>query len=457
MASNSFLTTSGDQAWDLASNWTNGVPVTTDDVSISGSTSAASTVQVSSADPAYTIASLTYTGQNSSFAERLEVSGSLTVTGSTSFDGGILAVDNGGSATLQGVTTLSNSSEMQVGGSAPGYLAVAVLQGNGTNNFAVFGGSASVAISKGSTDFTVQGGTLTVGSTSGTDFFSLSGGTLSLGTGASALTDAFEPFASSAIDLTQVAFQAGETALVTQAAVTAGYTQYSVQVESAAGKPIFTFDQVDEAAGSPAPIVSLASDSNGGTLVSVACYAAGTRILTPAGEVAAEELRAGDHVVTAAGRSEPIVWVGRRSYAGRFLAGQAHLLPIRISAGALGAGLPHRDLLVSPCHAMFLDGVLVPAANLVNGSTVTQDRAAQRVDYVHIELARHDVILAEGAASETFVDDGSRGLFHNAAECAPHPENRQAEYCAPRLTQGYALEAIRRRLAAHAPEALAAA
>ena len=455
MASDTFVTTSGDQAWDLASNWTNGVPMTGDDVTINGSTSDASTVQISAADPAYNINSLTYSAQGSTLTQALEVSGNLTVTGSASFNGGNLFVDNGGSASMQGTTTLSNFAEIQVGTSAPSTLAIAILQGTGTNNLAVFSGSASVAIAKGSTTFTLEGGLLDVGATSGTDVFNLQNGTLSLGTSASALTDTIDPLAAAAVDLTEISFQAGETATVTQVAAQSGFTQYSIAIESAAGHPLFTFDQVDEAS-STAPVVSLASDSNGGTLVTIACYAAGTRILTPAGEVAAEELRAGDRVVTAAGPSEPIVWVGRRSYAGRFLAGQSHLLPIRIGAGALGAGLPHRDLLVSPCHAMFLDGVLVPAASLVNGSTITQERAAQRVDYIHIELARHDVILAEGAPSETFVDDGSRGVFHNAAEHGGGEPDGPAEYFAPRVTQGYQLEAIRRRLAAHAPGALAA-
>ncbi len=454
MASDSFKTTSGDQAWDLAGNWSNGVPMTGDDVSIAGSTSGSSVVQVSAADPAYNVASLTYSSQGSSSLQELNVNGVLTVTGSTSFDGGVLSVDNGSSTTLQGTTTLANSAEVQVGASASSTLAVAILQGTGNNNFVVFGGAASVAIAKGATTFTLQGGKLDVGATSGTDVFNLSGGTLSLGTSASALTDTIDPLASAAVDLTEISFQSGETAAVTQVAVQPGYTQYSVAIESSTGHPLFTFDQVDETSSS-APVISLASDASGGTLVSIACYAAGTRILTPAGEVAAEQLRAGDIVTTAAGQSEPIVWVGRRSYAGRFLAGQPHLLPIRISAGALGAGLPHRDLLVSPCHAMFLDGVLVPAASLVNGSSITQDRAAQRVDYIHIELARHDVILAEGAPSETFVDDGSRGLFHNAAEHGGDMSG-PAEYFAPRLIQGYEVEAIRQRLATHAREALAA-
>ena len=455
MASDTFLTTSGDQAWDLASNWTNGVPMATDDVSIAASTSGASTVQISAADPAYTVASLTYSAGGSSSPQTLEVDGNLTVTGSTSLDGATLSVNNGGSTALQGITTLSDYAEVEVGGSAPSYLAIAILQGNGTNNLAVLNGAASVAIAKGSTAFTVDAGTLTVGATSGTDTFNLSGGTLSLGTTTSALTDTIAPLASAAVDLTQLAFQSGETAVVTETAVLTGATQYSVAIESTTGHTLFTFDQVDET-GSSAPIVSVSTDSNGGTLVSVACYAAGTRILTPAGEVAAGELQAGDQVVTASGQCKPIIWVGRRSYAGRFLAGQAHLLPIRISAGSLGDGLPRRDLLVSPCHAMFLDGVLVPAASLVNGSTITQDRAARQVDYIHIELAQHDVILAEGALSETFVDDGSRGLFHNAVGHAATLLDGPAEYFAPRLTQGYEVEAIRRRLATYATERLAA-
>ena len=179
-----------------------------------------------------------------------------------------------------------------------------------------------------------------------------------------------------------------------------------------------------------------------------ACYCAGTLILTDRGEVAVEELAIGDRVITASGTAEPVRWIGRRSYAGRFLAGRKHLLPVLIRAGALGSGLPRRDLRVSPCHAMLLDGVLVPASCLVNGAAVVQQQACDRVDYIHVELAEHHAILAEGAASETFLDDGSRGLFHNAAEFdtlypdAPDP----SVFCAPRVTDGYELEAIRRRL-----------
>jgi hypothetical protein len=207
----------------------------------------------------------------------------------------------------------------------------------------------------------------------------------------------------------------------------------------------------------PGPL-SLHSDLNGGTLVeSVACYCAGTRIATPGGEVAVEALRIGDAVLTADGRAEPVHWIGRRGYGGRFLAGRRHLLPIRFAAGSLGGGLPRRDLLVSPSHAMLLDGMLVPAEVLCGLPGITQVPALQQVTYFHIELRQHEAILAEGAASETFVDDDSRMLFHNASDYARlYPQQAAPAapiWCAPRVTHGYGLEMVRRRLRAQCSEA----
>ena len=200
------------------------------------------------------------------------------------------------------------------------------------------------------------------------------------------------------------------------------------------------------------------SDISGNTVLTtepafdsnVPCFCAGTAILTTRGEVAVEALAVGDRVVTVSGKAKRICWIGRRSYTGRFVLGRPHLAPVVIRAGALGAGLPRRDLLVSPLHAMFIAGVLVPAGCLVNGTTIVRQRGGQAVDYVHVELRRHDVILAEGAPSETFLDDGSRGMFQNAAEFVargPVPPS-PGRYCAPRVESGYALEAIRRSLGA---------
>ena len=197
---------------------------------------------------------------------------------------------------------------------------------------------------------------------------------------------------------------------------------------------------------------SLVADAGAGVMIVAAatpCYCPGTLILTDQGEVAIETLAIGDRVITVAGAAEPIRWIGRRSYAGRFLAARRQALPVLIRAGALGGGLPRRDLRVSPLHAMLLDGMLVPAGALVNGSTIVQEIQCRHVDYIHVELSRHDVIWAEGAPSETFLDDDSRGMFQNAAEHgALYPDSeRAAAFCAPRVESGFALEAIRRRLA----------
>ncbi len=190
----------------------------------------------------------------------------------------------------------------------------------------------------------------------------------------------------------------------------------------------------------------------------IACYCSGTMISALAGEQAVEDLRIGDILLTARGEQRPIKWIGRRSYAGRFLAANPGIKPIRFRAGSLGGGLPQRDLLVSPDHAMFLHGILVPAKALVNGGTIRQEHGLDRVDYYHVELDSHDIILAEGAASETFLDDDSRGMFHNAAEYAALYPDAPAQhgFCTQRFDSGHEVEAVRQALAAISVDAAAA-
>jgi Hint domain len=193
------------------------------------------------------------------------------------------------------------------------------------------------------------------------------------------------------------------------------------------------------------------SDGHGGTDVTIACFRRGTRILAERGEVPIESLKIGDRVMTASGITRPLRWIGRRSYSGETAWGNREVLPIRIRAGALGDGLPHRDLWVSPEHAMFIDGMLIPAAALVNGASIVQEEAVDEVTYLHLEFDSHAVIYAEGAAAESFVDDDSRAMFDNAAEYArlyPHATHEPARFCAPRVEEGEELEAVRRRLTA---------
>ena len=182
-----------------------------------------------------------------------------------------------------------------------------------------------------------------------------------------------------------------------------------------------------------------------------ACFCRGTLIRTERGEVAVEELAIGDRVVTLSGAVRPVKWIGRRAYDGRFVAGNRMVLPIRVEAGALADGVPARDLLLSPEHALYIDGLLVPAGLLVNGATIRQVESIERLEYFHIELERHDVILAEGAPAETYVDCDNRVMFQNGAEFAAlYPDDAPVtwDFCAPRVEAGSAeLAAIRAALA----------
>ncbi|WP_323769606.1 Hint domain-containing protein [Antarctobacter sp.] len=147
------------------------------------------------------------------------------------------------------------------------------------------------------------------------------------------------------------------------------------------------------------------------------CFAAGTQIATPNRHRAVEDLHIGDLILTADGRKVSVKWIGRQTILKQFRGDRARL--VRIRQGALGGGLPTSDLMVTADHGMVLDGFVANASALVNGHGIDWVPLADlpdRFTVFHIETAAHDVILANGAAAETYIDYVARSSFDNHAE-----------------------------------------
>ena len=146
------------------------------------------------------------------------------------------------------------------------------------------------------------------------------------------------------------------------------------------------------------------------------CLARGTMVDVPGGRVLVEDVRAGDVVMTVDGDEATVRWVGRQTH--RPSTGDRDTRPIRIREGALAPSVPDADLVVSADHGLFVDGVLVNARALVNGTSVVFEDVApgSSVDYFHLELDDHRMVLANGAPVESFVDNVSRRGFDNHDE-----------------------------------------
>jgi hypothetical protein len=206
-----------------------------------------------------------------------------------------------------------------------------------------------------------------------------------------------------------------------------------------AGHPIGQF-ALTAATGQPA--IAITADGHGGALITLGgdmpCFARGTRILTPSGYRPVETLRPGDALICQDGATRPIVWTGSRTLD---LHADSTDNPVRFAANSIAPRIPSRPVQLSPLHAVFLDGVLIPACHLVNGATITREHPGA-ITYVHLELDRHGILLADGLPAESFLENGNRAQF-------AHQHGKRAHCrtpCAPLVTTGPRLAKIRRRL-----------
>lgn len=184
----------------------------------------------------------------------------------------------------------------------------------------------------------------------------------------------------------------------------------------------------------------------------IICFTPNTGVLTPSGEVAVQDLKVGDRVVTRDNGLQTIRWVGRKRLDGRQLLRMPHLRPIMIRKGSLGPNLPDRDLMVSPSHRMLMvnqqsqllfneSEVLAAAKHLTHVDGVKQVSSVG-VDYIHFLCDNHEVVLANGAWSETFQPgeyslDGMDSEQRNEIfELFPELESDEglAEYHSARIT-----------------------
>jgi hypothetical protein len=198
---------------------------------------------------------------------------------------------------------------------------------------------------------------------------------------------------------------------------------------------------IDTSQNNPLTNISIAALADLGyttTYVASPCFLTGTRILTADGPRPVEELVPGDLLRTEDGRLTRALWIGHRRIDGR-LAPQVWRSVVEITPGALGGGLPSARLFVTADHALMLDGYLVQAGALVNGDAIRwADPAGLATGYTvwHVETEGHEIILAEGAAAESYIDYIGRLAFDNAAEFDPPPGHgaHRPEHGAPRIT-----------------------
>jgi Hint domain len=183
------------------------------------------------------------------------------------------------------------------------------------------------------------------------------------------------------------------------------------------------------------------------------CFCRGTLIRSSRGDMPVEDLVVGDTVLTAAGELRPVRWLGHRAIDCTRYPNPAEVWPYRIRAGAFSDNQPARDLWLSRGHSILVDGVLMQVETLVNGASIVRV-PSERVEYWHVELDSHDILIAEGLPAESYLDVGNRTAFVNGGaflEAYPDFQARHSsETCVPVVTEGPAVQRAKAALLARA-------
>jgi hypothetical protein len=346
--------------------------------------------------------------------------GSLSGLGAQFVDFGSVVVAPGGAWTLAGGNTLASG----VGVLDEGWLSVGSLAGSGAITLAA-GATLQVTAPMGSV-----------------------GVTFAAGADATLVVIAGETIGSAISG-----FGVGDRFMMAGTVASAVASHGTVVITGAGGRKAVLTNVAGVADG---PLVAAWNASAGMTSVELPCFAAGTRLLTPGGERRIETLSVGDRVRTILpDREDEIVWIGSRRIDCARHPRPGRVWPVRIEAGAFGTGLPLRTLFVSPDHAIFVNGVLIPARLLVNGATLRQVER-ESVEYWHVELRRHGVVLSDGLPAESFLDVGGHDVFvGRSGAVALHPDlaalTWEVSGCAPLVLAGPALAEARRMLGRYTP------
>ncbi|MEL7116680.1 MAG: Hint domain-containing protein, partial [Pseudomonadota bacterium] len=151
----------------------------------------------------------------------------------------------------------------------------------------------------------------------------------------------------------------------------------------------------------------------------IICFTPGAQIMTAKGEMPVEMLRPGDRVMTRDDGFQEVAWLGRRDLTAGQVLHAPKLRPILIRKGALGHDLPLRDMWVSPNHRMLETGaavqmlmgeteVLTAAKHMIGRAGIHQARP-RATSYIHMMFDRHQIVMADGAWTESFYP-GSEAL-----------------------------------------------